>query len=52
MFPAIMVGGGIIPPSIGVAIAFLGIGSTPAVLSAVAVVSLAAFALAGLRGRE
>ena len=52
MFPAIMVGGGSIPPAIGVAIAWVGIGWAPAVLSAVAVVSLAAFVLAGVRGRE
>ena len=52
MFPATMVGGGIIPPAIGVAIAGLGIGWAPAILSAVAVITLAAFGLAGLRGRE
>jgi len=52
MFPATMVGGGVIPPAIGVAIAWLGIGWAPAVLSTVAVVSLAAFLLAASRGRE
>lgn len=52
MFPATMVGGGVIPPAIGIAIAWLGIGWAPAVLSAVAVVSLAAFLLAASRGRE
>jgi fucose permease len=52
MFPAIMVGGGIVPPAIGVAIAWLGIGWAPAVLSAVASLGLAAFVLAGLKARE
>jgi MFS transporter, FHS family, glucose/mannose:H+ symporter len=52
MFPATMLGGGIIPPTVGVAIAGLGIGWAPAVLSAVAVTTLAAFVLAGLRARE
>jgi MFS transporter, FHS family, glucose/mannose:H+ symporter len=52
MFPAIMIGGGIIPPAIGVAIAEVGIASAPAVLSAVAIMTLAAFVLAGLKGRE
>jgi len=52
MFPATMVGGGVIPPAIGVAIAWVGIGWAPAVLSAVAVVTLAAFLLAASRGRE
>jgi fucose permease len=52
MFPATMVGGGIIPPAIGVAIAGVGIGWAPAVLSAVALMTLAAFVLAGLKGRE
>jgi len=47
-----MVGGGVIPPAIGVAIAWVGIGWAPAVLSAVAVVTLAAFLLAASRGRE
>ena len=52
MFPATMVGGGIIPPAIGVAIAEVGIVWAPAVLSAVALMTLAAFVLAGLKGRE
>jgi MFS transporter, FHS family, glucose/mannose:H+ symporter len=52
MFPATMVGGGLIPPAIGVAIAWLGIGWTPAVLSGVAAITLAAFAVAAARGRE
>jgi fucose permease len=52
MFPATMVGGGVIPPAIGVAIAGFGIGWVPAVLSAVAVLMLAAFLLAARRGRE
>jgi len=52
MFPATMVGGGVVPPAIGIAIAWLGIGWAPAVLSAVAVVSLAAFLLAASRARE
>ena len=52
MFPATMVGGGLIPPSIGVAIAWFGIGWTPAVLSGVAAVALAAFVVAAVRGRE
>jgi FHS family glucose/mannose:H+ symporter-like MFS transporter len=52
MFPATMVGGGIIPPAIGVAIAVVGIAWAPAVLSAVAIMTLVAFVLAGLKGRE
>ncbi|MEP6752264.1 MAG: MFS transporter [Candidatus Dormiibacterota bacterium] len=52
MFPATMVGGGVIPPAIGVAIAWFGIQWTPAVLSAVAIVTLAAFLLAARRDRE
>jgi fucose permease len=52
MFPATMVGGGIIPPAIGVAIAVVGLAWAPAVLSAVAIMTLAAFVLAGLKGRE
>ncbi len=52
MFPATMFGGGVIPPAIGVAIAWVGIGWAPAILSAVAVVTLAAFLLAAARGRE
>ena len=46
MFPATMVGGGVIPPAIGLAIGRFGIEWTPAVLSAVAVIMLAAFLLA------
>jgi fucose permease len=52
MFPATMVGGGVIPPAIGIAISWFGIGWAPAILSAVAVVTLAAFLLAASRGRE
>jgi len=52
MFPATMVGGGVIPPAIGIAIAWLGIQWAPAVLAGVAAVGLAAFLLAGMRGRE
>ena len=52
MFPATMIGGGVIPPAIGVAIGWLGIAWAPAVLAAVAAVTLAAFLLAGMRGRE
>jgi hypothetical protein len=47
-----MLGGGIIPPAIGVAIAWLGIEWAPALLSGVALIALAAFALAYVRGRE
>ncbi len=52
LFPASMVGGVVIPAGIGVAIAWLGIGWAPAVLSMVAVGTLAAFTLARLRSRE
>jgi fucose permease len=52
MFPATMVGGGIIPAGIGIVIAWSGLGWAPAVLSAVGIATLAAFVLAGLRGRE
>ncbi len=52
MFPATMFGGGVIPPAVGVAIGWVGIGWAPAILSAVAVVTLAAFLLAAHRGRE
>jgi fucose permease len=52
MFPATMLGGGIIPPAIGVAIAWFGIAWAPALLSGVALIALAAFALAYVRGRE
>jgi fucose permease len=52
MFPATMVGGGIIPAGIGIVIAWVGLGWAPAVLSAVGICTLAAFVLAGLHGRE
>ncbi|HVC77760.1 MAG TPA: MFS transporter [Candidatus Micrarchaeaceae archaeon] len=52
MFPATMVGGGVIPPAIGVAIGWFGIAGAPAVLSAVAVVMLMAFLFAARTGRE
>jgi MFS transporter, FHS family, glucose/mannose:H+ symporter len=52
MFPATMVGGGVIPPSIGIAIAWFGIGWAPAVLSSVAVITLATFGLAARAERE
>jgi fucose permease len=52
MFPATMVGGGVIPPAIGVAIGWFGIRWAPAVLAGVAAVTLAAFLVAGVRGRE
>jgi MFS transporter, FHS family, glucose/mannose:H+ symporter len=52
MFPATMVGGGVIPPAIGFAVAWIGIGWVPAVLSAVAIVTIASFALAASRVRE
>jgi len=52
MFPATMVGGGIIPAGIGILIAWVGLGWAPAVLSAVGICTLAAFVLAGLKGRE
>ena len=52
LFPASMVGGVVIPGGIGIAIAGLGIGWAPAVLSAVAIGTLAAFSIASLKGRE
>jgi fucose permease len=52
MFPATMVGGGVIPAGIGIVIASVGLGWAPAVLSAVGICTIAAFVLAGLRGRE
>jgi len=52
MFPATMIGGGVIPPAVGVAIGWFGIASAPAVLSAVAVVMLVAFLIAARNGRE
>lgn len=52
MFPATMVGGGVIPPVIGVAIGWFGISRAPAILSAVAITTLAAFLLAASRSRE
>jgi MFS transporter, FHS family, glucose/mannose:H+ symporter len=52
LFPATMLGGGAIPPAIGIAIAWLGIAWAPAILSAVAVITLAAFLLAASWGRE
>ena len=52
MFPATMVGGGVIPPAIGIGIAWFGIAWAPAILSVVAVICLAAFLLAARRGRE
>ena len=52
MFPATMVGGGVIPPAIGIAIAWFGIAWAPAILSGVAVIMLATFLLAAGRGRE
>jgi fucose permease len=52
MFPATMIGGGVIPPAIGVAIGWFGIAGAPAVLSAVAVVMLVAFLVAAREGRE
>jgi MFS transporter, FHS family, glucose/mannose:H+ symporter len=52
LFPASMVGGVVIPGGIGIAIAWLGISWAPAVLSAAAMCTLAAFSLASLRGRE
>jgi MFS transporter, FHS family, glucose/mannose:H+ symporter len=52
MFPATMVGGGVIPPAIGIAIGWFGIGWAPAILSAVAITTLAAFLLAAARSRE
>lgn len=52
LFPASMVGGVVIPGAIGVTIAWLGIGSAPAILALAAIGTLAAFSLAGLKGRE
>jgi fucose permease len=52
LFPASMVGGVVIPGAIGVAIAWLGIGLAPAILALAAISTLAAFSLAGLKGRE
>ena len=52
LFPASMVGGVVIPAGIGFAVAWLGIGWAPAILSAVAICTLAAFALAQLYRRE
>ena len=52
LFPASMVGGAVIPGGVGVAIAWLGIGWAPAILSAVAISTLLAFSLASLRARE
>lgn len=52
VFPASMVGGVVIPAGIGLAIASVGIGWAPAVLSFVGVCTLAAFALANLKARE
>lgn len=47
LFPASMVGGAVIPGGIGAVIARFGIGSTPVILSIVAVACLASFLLAG-----
>ena len=52
LFPASMVGGVVIPGAIGAAIAWLGIGLAPAILALAAIGTLAAFSLAGLKGRE
>jgi fucose permease len=52
MFPATMIGGGVIPPAIGVAIGWFGIAWAPAVMSAVAAVMLMAFLAAARTGRE
>jgi FHS family glucose/mannose:H+ symporter-like MFS transporter len=52
IFPAFMVGGGVIPAGIGIVIAWAGLGWAPAVLAAVAIITLVAFVLAGARGRE
>jgi fucose permease len=52
MFPAAMVGGGLVPPAIGIAIGHVGIAWAPAMLSGVAVATLGAFSLARLRSRE
>jgi FHS family glucose/mannose:H+ symporter-like MFS transporter len=50
MFPATMVGGGVIPPAIGIGIAWFGIGWAPAILSVVAAICMAAFLLAARTG--
>jgi len=52
MFPATMVGGGVIPPAIGIAIGWFGLRWAPAILSAVAVTTLVAFLIAAERSRE
>jgi FHS family glucose/mannose:H+ symporter-like MFS transporter len=52
MFPATMLGGGVIPAGIGVVIAGVSLAWAPAVLSAVAIITLAAFVLAGLKGNS
>ncbi len=52
LFPASMVGGAVVPGGITLAIAELGIGWAPAVLSAVAICTLVAFSLARLRSQE
>jgi MFS transporter, FHS family, glucose/mannose:H+ symporter len=52
LFLAAMVGGVVIPGGIGLAIAQLGITWAPAVLSAAAITTLAAFSLASLRSQE
>jgi MFS transporter, FHS family, glucose/mannose:H+ symporter len=52
MFPATMVGGGIIPAGVGIVIAWAGLGWAPAILSAVGIITLAAFVLAEVKGRE
>jgi MFS transporter, FHS family, glucose/mannose:H+ symporter len=46
LFPAAMVGGALLPAGVGVAIGQIGIGAAPAVIAAVAIGTLAAFALA------
>lgn len=50
MFPATMVGGGVIPPAIGIGIAWFGIAWAPAILSAVAVICMATFLVAARSG--
>ncbi len=52
VFPASMVGGVVIPAGIGLAIASLGIGWAPAILSLVGFCTLAAFWTANLKARE
>jgi MFS transporter, FHS family, glucose/mannose:H+ symporter len=52
VFPASMIGGVVIPAGIGLAIASLGIGWAPAVLSLVGICMLLAFGTAGLKARE